>query len=577
MNNKQVAETLERIADALEILGESAFRANAYRNAARRVENMSEDAADVHARGELNKIPGVGQSLAETIADMLDNGSSDTLEQLHSQVPPGLLDFLTVPGLGPKKARAVYQGLGISTLAELEHAAKSGALESVSGFGKKTADNILANIGRMKKWASRRLLVDVLPRAEELTDTLRALPGVTMADLGGSVRRMRDTVGDLDLVASGPDLPKILDAFVKLPEVEKVEAHGEKKAVVLLDGGLPCDLMVVPPEDYGAAWMTATGSEAHSIRLRELAKEKGWTLNQYGIFDKDDKQLAGPTEEDMYARLGMDFVPPELREDRGEIEAALNHTLPDLVTARDIRSDLHMHSRWSDGAATIEEMARACIGQGFEYMAITDHSQGLGVANGLTPKRLREQAEEVRKLNAELAPFVILHGSEVDIRVDGTLDFDDETLQMLDWVVASVHGSFNRSREEQTARVLRAIHHPCVNLIAHPTGRILNRREGIDVDMDALIHAAARTGTALEINSGPNRLDLNDIHARAAKEAGAWICLDSDAHHPDHLHWTRLGLSTARRAWLEAGNILNCQPLEVVREAVARKRAGGGL
>lgn len=572
MNNKQIVETLERIADLLEILGESAFRANAYRNAARRIDNLAEDAADIHARGELDQIPGIGQGLAATIGDLITTGHADVLDELHSQVPPGLLDLLSVPGLGPKRARAIHQALGVSTLADLEKAAASGALATVPGLGKKSAAGIAENLGRVKKWAQRRVLADVLPLADSLMAALRAVPGVARADMGGSVRRRRDTIGDFDVVATGPDLAAILDAFTALPMVEKVEAHGEKKAVALLRGGVMCDLMVVTDESYGAAWLTATGSDHHSIRLRQLAQEHGWTLNQYGIFDASEKRLAGATEEEMYARLGMDFVPPELREDRGEVEAALRHALPSLATADDLRGDLHMHSRYSDGAATIEEMARACMERGYAYMAITDHSQGLGVANGLSVERLQEQAEEVRRLNAELAPFVILHGTEVNIRADGALDYDDETLARLDWVVASVHGAFHRTREEQTARVIRALENPYVSIVAHPTGRILNRRDGIDVDMDEVIRAAARTGSALEINSGPDRLDLNDIHARAAREAGVPICVNSDAHHPEHLGWVDLGLSVARRAWCSADGLLNAQPVEAVRDLVARKR-----
>ncbi|HEY3266672.1 MAG TPA: DNA polymerase/3'-5' exonuclease PolX [Armatimonadota bacterium] len=573
MNNKQIAETLERIADLLEILGESAFRANAYRNAARRIESLTEDAADIHARGELRGIAGIGESLAETISELISAGRSDVLDELTSQVPPGLLDLLNVPGLGPKRARTIHQALGVATLAELEKAARSGRLEDVPGFGKKTADSIVANLGRMKKWAARRLLVDALPVVDDILAALRSEPGIDRAEIGGSVRRWRDTVGDLDLVATGPDLSAILDAFTRLPQVEKVEAHGEKKAVALLESNLPCDLMVVPPESFGAALLTATGSEAHSIRLRELAKARGWLLNQYGVYDAAGVALGGRSEEDMYAALGMAFVPPEMREDRGEVQAALEGRLPALVSADDLKGDLHMHSTYSDGAASIEAMARACMHRGYAYMAITDHSQGLGVANGLKVDRLVKQAEEVRQLNSELAPFRILHGTEVNIRADGTLDYDDETLAMLDWVVASVHGSFGRSREEQTARVIRAIESPYVNLVAHPTGRILNRREGIDVDMDEIIRAAARTGTALEINSGPDRLDLNDIQARSARLAGAWICVDSDAHHPDHLTWVDLGITVARRAWCESRNILNAQPLEALLEFVSRKRA----
>lgn len=552
MNNKQIAESFERIADLLVILGESDFRANAYRNAARRIDNLAEPVEDVFRRGELMSIPGIGKGLAETIGELVQDGRSDTLEQLNSQVPPGLLDVLRVPGLGPKRARALHLSLGISTLADLEKAAKSGALAGVSGFGSKTADTIAANLSRMRTWAERQLLCDALPLAEELVERLRAIEGVADAAIVGSIRRRRETVGDVDLLATGADPDSIPRRFATALGVDLADsAPGEPVAFALSDG-VKVHLSVTAPESWGTAMIRATGSLSHTAELGDLPPTA--------------------TEEDAYSAIGLKYIAAELRENRGEIEAARAGNLPELVSVSDLNADLHMHSLYSDGAASIEGMAKACMTRGYAYMAITDHSQGLPVANGLTVERLVAQAEEVKRLNAELAPFRILHGTEVNIRADGTLDYPDEVLESLDWVVASVHSSFGRSKEEQTDRVIRALRHPCVNLVAHPTGRILNRREGIAIDIDALIRVACETGTALEINSGPDRLDLNDVNTRVARDAGVWICVDADAHHPDHLSWVDLGIVTARRGWCEASSILNAQPLDAVLEFVKRKR-----
>jgi DNA polymerase (family 10) len=465
----------------------------------------------------LTSIPGIGKGLAETIGEIVDTGRCDTLEQLNSQVPPGLLEILTVPGLGPKRARALHLALGIGTLPDLERAIKSGALAKVPGFGTKTAEGIAANLVRMRTWSERVLLCDALPTAEDIVARLRGTPGVVRAEIVGSIRRRRDTVSDLDLLAAGSQAAAIATAFSSSLGAESAaETVGDAFRFVL-PNGMKVHLNVTDLERWGTALIWATGSISHVEALGTLP--------------------AALTEEDVYAALGLPFIAPELREGRGEIEAAREGRWPDLVTVANLKADLHMHSLYSDGAASIETMANACIARGYDYMAITDHSQGLPVANGLSIERLAEQAAEVRRLNSELAPFRILHGTEVNIRADGALDYPDEVLESLDWVVASIHSAFGRPREEQTARVIRAMRHPCVNLVAHPTGRILNRREGIDVDTEEIIRVAANTGTALEINSGPDRLDLNDLNARAAIDVGAWICVDADAHHPDHLNW----------------------------------------
>jgi DNA polymerase (family 10) len=556
MNNREVADTLGQIAEVLELLGESSFRANAYRNAGRRIALLSEDVNDMAAQGRLTSIPGVGAGLAATVGEMLATGRSDLLEQLSFNVPPGLLDFLTVPGLGPRRARAAHLALGITTLSELESAARDGRLAGVPGFGPKTADIILKGLASRERWASRRLPADVRPQAEAALSALRSLPGVARAELAGSLRRRKDTVGDINLLVATGNPDAVAGTIAASGLLTPDGSPGRFR----LHDGTPVTMEYVAPAAFGAGWIRATGSREH---LAEIA--------QRGPLAETD------TEEGVYTALGVEWIPPELREGRGEVRAAAEGRLPALIAAADLRGDLHMHSRYSDGAADIRDMALACIARGYSYMAITDHSQGLGIANGLTPERLREQAAEVEALNAELAPFRILRGNEVDIRADGSMDLPDEALAQLEWVIASVHSAFGRSREEQTARIERAMRNPYVNLVAHPTGRILGRRDGIAVDIDRLLETAAETGTALEINSGPDRLDLDDVNARSAKELGIRICINADAHHPEQLAWAEEGVFQARRAWLEAADVLNAGDLEAIQEFAARKRRNAGV
>lgn len=556
MNNREVASVLGQIAEVLELLGESSFRANAYRNAARRIVMLTGDVNDVAARGELTSIPGVGAGLAATIGEMLANGRSDLLDQLSFNVPPGLLDFLSVPGLGPRRARAAHLALGITTLSELESAARDGRLAAVPGFGQKTADSILKGLASRERWAARRLPADVRPLAEEALTALRAVPEVARAELAGSLRRRKDTVGDINLVVATEQPGAVSERAPAAGLLIPADSAGRFR----LGDGTPVTMEFVSPAAFGAGWLKATGSKDHLTGL-----------SSRGPLPETD------SEEAAYAALGLEWIPPELREGRGEIDAAAEGRLPALITTADLRGDLHMHSRYSDGAAGIREMALACMARGYSYMAITDHSQGLGIANGLTPERLREQAAEVEAVNAELAPFRILRGNEVDIRADGSMDLPDEALAQLEWVIASVHSAFGRSREEQTARVERAMRNPYVNLVAHPTGRILGRRDGIDIDVARLLETAAETGTALEINSGPDRLDLDDVNARAARELGIRVCVNADAHHPEQLAWVEDGIFQARRAWLEAADVLNAGGIEAIQEFVARKRRDAGV
>jgi DNA polymerase (family 10) len=555
MTNREVADTLVRIADALEILGESPFRANAYRNGARKVEQMETAVSVLHAENRLTSVPGIGSGLAEAIGQMVTTGRSDTLEQLLATVPPGLMDLISVPGLGPKRARTLYQSLGISTIGQLEEAVRSDRLAAVPGFGEKTAQSIGQRLATLERWGSRLLLADAWPRAEALAEQIRKEPGVTRVEVAGSVRRFQDSVGNINLLVETNDPAGVL---CKFPAASDVDGFKE----IRMNDGSVLRLSFAEPSSFGTSWVTSTGSPAHLARLCQIAGSP--------------ELPACDTEEALYAQLSLPWIPPELREDRGEIEAALAGRLPDPLSAELIRGELHMHSRYSDGSATIEEMAKACIERGYEYMAVTDHSIGLGVANGLSIERLREQAGEVRRLNAELAPFVILHGNEVNIRADGSLDYPDEVLAELDWVIASVHGAFGKSRDEQTSRILSAIANPYVNLIAHPTGRILGRRDGYDLNLDIIIDQAAHTGTSLEINCGPDRLDLDDTSVRKAAEADVTICINADAHHPDHLPWVALGTSVARRGWVGPNQVLNTGSLDAVREFVSAKRRNAG-
>jgi DNA polymerase (family 10) len=577
LTNREIADIFLGVAARMEILGEDKFRLLAYRRAGEAVADLPMPLADYRARGALEDIPGIGKTIADKIETILDSGALPLAERLRAQVPDGVIDLLRVPDLGPSRASRLHKELGIASLDDLRAAVEGGKLRGLKGFGAKSEERIAAGLASMATDEGRILMSQALATAEPLLAALRAAaPGLAQAAYTGSLRRARPTIGDIDLLAAAENTAAVTAAFAGLPQVARVLSVGDEKASVLIQSGLRVDLLVVTPGRWGSALQHFTGSKEHNIHFRRLAQERGLTFSEQGFAAADGALTECATEEQVYAVLGLPWIPPEIREDAGELEAAAAGALPALLEPAELIADLHMHSRWSDGRATIAEMAAAARARGHRYMAITDHSAYLGVTGGVDPARLREQAAEVAALNARFEregdPFRVLHGCEVDITPDGELALPDEALAQLDLVIASLHVSLRQPREQATARLLRAIRNPHVDMIAHPTGRILNRRPGADLDMEVILAAAAEHGVLMEINSGPDRLDLEAGHVRRALELGVDLTVNSDAHHPDDLAWQRLGALTARRGWAPAGRIVNTWPLERLRE---RLRARG--
>ncbi|HUE75353.1 MAG TPA: DNA polymerase/3'-5' exonuclease PolX [Chloroflexota bacterium] len=563
MNNDEVAGIFDRIGDLLEVKGESTFRVNAYREAARQIRSVGEPIADLAEAGRLRDIRGVGDAIALKIEEYLRTGRLEYYEKLRQEIPESLVELLQISGLGPQKARMLHQELNVQSIADLREAATSGKLKDLPGMGAKTEQNIIRELDRWEQRSRRLPLGVALPAAEAMAETLRQqCPAIERVSPAGSIRRGRDTIGDIDLVASSTDPKAVIECFVGLPAVKETIGRGETKASVLTHQNLQIDLRVVAPDEWGSILHHFTGSKAHNIKLRELATARGWRLNEYGIFDEvSGRRLGGTDESDVYRLLGLVMMPPEMREDTGEIELALKNKIPRLIELDDIRGELHCHSNWSDGALPIEDMVAAARARGLTYLAMTDHSQSLGVAGGLTAARIREQRLIVDEINRRMPDFRLLTGVELEIRADGALDFPDDVLAELNIVLASVHSGFNQPRERMTERILAAVHNPHVDVIAHPTGRLIGRREPYDVDIEAVIEACAETGTALEINAHPSRLDLNDEMARRARDRGVLIAINTDAHAPDNLELLRYGIMTARRAWLEPRHVLNAKPL----------------
>ena len=574
MRNREVVDLFSRVADMLAIRGDQIHRILAYRKAAESVEALGRDINFVYAEGKLTDIPGIGDTLAAKIEEMLTTGRLAFYDKLAQEIPPGLVDMLRVEGLGPKRVKQVYETLKIATLDELTVAAREGKLRDLPGMGAKSEAKILAGIEALARHGDTRISLGVAwPIAQAMLDELKRVPGVTAAAVGGSLRRMRDTIGDIDLLVAAESAEEVMDRFAALENVESVAGRGPTKTNVVLLNGLGVDLRVLPAARWGTLLNYFTGSQAHNIKLREMALKKGLSLNEHAFtpLDGGDEILCA-TEEEVYARLGLPFIPPCLREDRGEIEAALAGKLPALVTLEEIRFDLHMHTIWSDGALSVLEMARAARDSGLRAVAITDHSVSLGVANGLSVERLRQQAAEVRAADAALGPdFRVLHGTEMEIRADGTLDYPDEVLAELDFVIASLHTGLSQSREQATRRVLNAIENPHVDMIAHPTGRLLPDRAGADLDMDAVLAEAAATGTILEINAHPARLDLRDTHVRRAVEMGVRIAINTDAHRPEEFANRGYGVATAQRGWATAADVVNTWPLAALLQFIQAK------
>ncbi|HON42171.1 MAG TPA: DNA polymerase/3'-5' exonuclease PolX [Bacillota bacterium] len=555
--NQRIAASFDEIADLLELAGDNQFKIRAYRRAAEAVRSLDEPAAEVLRRDQ-SAVPGIGEALRSKIWEMELSGRMEYLERLRAEIPAAIVVLTQIPGIGPKTARRLYESLGIEDVASLLAAARAERVREIPGFGAKTEANIIKAIQSMQSDGGRKPLYMALPLAEQIVKELLEVNEVEHVDVGGSIRRRRDTIGDIDIIAAASDSGRLMDRFASLDVFCEITSMGHARASAITWSQIRCDLWVVQPESYWTGLHHVTGSKDHHVRLRGIAGKMGLLINERGVYrDSDGQAIAIDSEEAIYSLLGMSYIIPELREDRGEIEAALRGALPAIIDRHSIRGDLHTHTSWSDGGASIDDMAKAARAIGYDYFAITDHSRSLGVAHGLSTERILRQIEEVREANARTDGIRILAGAEVDILKDGSLDFPDEILERLDVVVASIHSGFQQDRDTITGRMVAAMRSPHVDILAHPTGRLLARRPGYEVDIDTVIREAARTGTALEINSYPDRLDLRDEHARAARDAGVMISVSTDSHSPEELPNIEYGVWVARRAWLEPGNVVN--------------------
>lgn len=558
LSNHQLAEVFQTIANLLEIKGEVIYKILAYRKAADSLNSLGRDVTEYWREGNLTDIPGVGKAIADKIDELLTTGKLEYLEELRAEVPDGLAKLLEVPDMGPKKVALFWTELGITTLEELEAAARSGKLRGLPGMGARSEAKVIAGIESLARRTTRIPLGRAWPAAQEILAQLRRVPGVTAAEAGGSLRRMRATVGDLDLLAAANDSTAAMEAFTNHPEVARVLGKGATKSSVEYVHGLRAQLWVHPPERFGTALQYATGSKDHNVRLRELALKHGLSLSDQAFLKEDSHEILCATEEEVYEILGLPWIPPEIREDRGEIQAAQAGALPKLIQLSEVQSELHCHTTWSDGKLSVKEIAQAALERGFRVLGITDHSPSLGVTGGLSIEDIRLQRGEIEAAQSNLGESILLlQGAEVEIRADGTLDYPDEVLASFDIVFASLHVSLRQPREKITQRLLNAIANPHVDVIGHPTGRLIPDREGADLDMDAVLAAAAHSGVALEINAHPSRLDLEDIYARRAVELGIPLSINTDAHSPEDMDLMHFGVATARRGWVEAEHVIN--------------------
>ena len=563
MKNREIADLLEEMADILEFKGENPFKISAYRKASRIIGDLTQDIEEISEQGKLKEMPGIGEGMAQKIVEYLKTGKISKFEEARKGVSDELIAIMDIPGMGPKTLSMLHREKGISNLSQLEKALEDGSLMGLFGIGEKKIENIKRGIQLLKQSKGRMNLGIAFPLAKRIVEELRQKTGSKKIEWAGSLRRMKENIGDIDILATGPDMEKIVHVFTHLPEVKEVLASGQTKVSVIVEGGTQIDLRVVEEDSYGAALQYFTGSKAHNIHLRGIAKAKGIKINEYGVF-KGKKKVGGKDEKDIYRALGMDWMEPELREDRGEIEAAQKGRLPKLVQESDIKGDLHVHSKWSDGTSSIEEVARAAQGRGYQYVAITDHSQSLRIAHGLDETRLMKQMEEIDRVNEKLKGFQILKGTEVDILAEGRLDFPEKVLEKFDIVVASIHSGFKQDRAKMTKRIIQAFENPYLHIFAHPTGRLLGARDPYEVEMDKLIEAAKKFGKVLEINAYFERLDLDDIHCRKAKETGIQVAISTDSHHPDQMWMMSLGVAVAKRGWLEKKDVLNTLSLKEI-------------
>ncbi len=577
MENTEIARVFDEIADLLELTGGDKFRIRSYRNAAVVVEGLPDSLRALFEQGpdHLKGIPGIGESLRAKIVEMLTTGRCAYHDELLKEMPAGMLDILKVSGVGPKKAALIHKELGISSVEELEKAAAAGRLRELAGMGETSEEKILKAVRDLKARSGKFKLSLVIKYADLFTEYIGKAPGVADVLPAGSLRRWKEEIGDLDILATCKDPGVVMDRFVTHPEVKEVLAKGDTKSTVVLRAGLQVDLRVLEKKSYGAALQYFTGSKSHNVALRDRAKRMGLKISEYGVFKEDgEKWVAGKKEEDVYKAVGLPWIPPELRENRGEIEAAEEGKLPELLRVEDIRGDLHAHTRESDGGATLEEMAEAAMKRGYEYLAITDHSKAVGIAHGLDEKRALAQIEAVDALNERLKKakkkFRVLKGTEVDIRADGTLDHSEGLLKRLDCIVASVHSSFGMPSEEMTRRVIKAIRSGRINIIGHPTGRLIGDRDPFEIDIEAVMDEAKKYGVALELNSYPDRLDLNDVHLRLAKKKGVLVAISTDAHSTAHFDNITYGIHTARRGWIEKKDVLNTRPLKELIKILKR-------
>jgi len=557
MKNQFVADILYQIADLLDLKGEIFFKTRAYRIAAQTIEALDEDIADVAKENRLEDISGIGQALAKKIKELIETGKLEYFENLKKEIPEGLLVMLDILGLGPKKVASLYNNLGIETIEQLRTACIEGKARNLDGFGEITERNILRGIQLKEKTSGRVLLNLAIEDSNSYIDYLKKCKEIDELSIAGSLRRKKETIGDIDILTSSDSPKKVMDFFVKYYDVQRVLMNGLTKSSVLLNDGLQVDLRVVKKDSFGSALQYFTGSKEHNVKMRSLAIKKGYKLNEYGLFEKDtEKYIVGKTEEEVYSKLGLDFIIPELRENRGEVEAA-EKKLPKLVGYDKIRGDLHVHSLWSDGSESIETIAKHCQKMGYEYVGITDHSQSLKVVNGLSEERIVKKIKEIEKLNKKFSNFKIFCGTECDIKADGTLDYSNKTLELFDYVGLGIHTNFKMSLEEATDRIVKGIENEHVDFLAHPTCRIIGRREPFDLDIEKIFNTAVETDTYLEINAFPDRLDLNDINVKLAKEKGVKFIIGTDAHNVNHLPFMEFGVATARRGWLEKKDILN--------------------
>lgn len=572
VRNGEVAEIFNRLADLLDIEGANSFRVRAYRNAATVLNNLPRSAADMLERDEdLTKLPGIGKDLAMKIREVVETGTLVLLRELERRTPPGLRRMMHIPGLGPKKVLLLYECLGVDSVEALERAARTGRVREVPGFGEKTEKRILEEIERRREEGDegRAGLMTAEEIVQPLLAYLKQIPGVRDAVAAGSYRRRQETVGDLDILVTCRRRCEVMERFVEYEAIERVISRGETRSTVVFRSGLQVDLRLIPATSYGAALHYFTGSRAHSIALRKMAQKNHLKINEYGVFRKG-KRVAGRTEEEIYAQFGLPCIEPELREDRGELAAAAEGRLPRLVRIEDIRGDLHSHTRATDGRTSLQEMALAARERGYEYIAITDHTHSVTIAHGQDASRLAQQIAEIDRLNEKLEGIVILKAAEVDILEDGSLDLPDEILKELDLTVCSIHSRFHLPREKQTERIIRAMDNPYFNILGHPTGRLIHGRPPYGLHMDRLMEAAVQRGCFMELNAQPDRLDLNDVHCRMARDLGLKIAVSSDAHVGRDLDFMRFGIGQARRGWLEARDVLNTRSWEVLRKLLKR-------